>query len=138
MNDIFKQLFQYGFHDTELSSICGDDLKISLIFDKGIYLLDKTGKETILSEPIQIILKINSYFDSFEDVIEIREYGKKVKYLNYSTMKKYLLKDSFGISMAYFSNFNNCIMFDGGISKRNIMLSIEGIEEIVIQENKKV
>ena len=35
MNNIFKQLFQYGFHDTELSSIYGENLKINLIFNNG-------------------------------------------------------------------------------------------------------
>ncbi len=133
MNKVFEQLFQYGFHDTELSSILGDGLEINLIFQKGIYLLDKTGKETVLSEPIQIILKIDSCVDSFEEAIEIREYGKKVKYLDYLTIKKRLLKESFGISNAYFSNFNNCIMFDGGFLKKNVMLSIEEINEIVIK-----
>ena len=134
MNKVFEQLFQYGFHDTELSSILGDGLEIKLIFQKGIYLLDKTGKETVLSEPIQIILKIDSCVDSFEEAIEIREYGKKVKYLDYLTIKKRLLKESFGISNAYFSNFNNCIMFDCGFLKKNVMLSIEEINEIVIKK----
>ena len=48
--------------------------------------------------------------------------------------KKYLQKESFGISMSYYSNFNNCILFDGGLLKRNIMFSIEGVKEIIIQE----
>ena len=138
MNIIFDQLFQYGFHDTELSSICGKNLEISLYFQNGLYLLDKTGKETILSKPIRIILKLDTYFDSFEEAIEIREYGKKLKHLNYATIQNLLSKENFGISIAYFSYFNNCIMFDGGISKKNIMLSIEGINEIVIQTPKSI
>ena len=36
--------------------------------------------------------------------------------------------------MCYYSNFNSCILFDGGISKRNIMFSIEGVNEIIIKE----
>lgn len=134
MDSIFKHLFQYGFHDTEISSIDGEGLEITLNFDKGIYLLDENGKETILSKPMQVIFKINSYFDSFEEAFEIKEYGKKVKYLEYLTLKKYLQKEVFGISMSYYSNFNNCVLFDGGISKRNIMFSIEGVNEIIIQE----
>ena len=134
MNNIFEQLFQYGFHDTELSSICGENLEISLNFQNGLYLLDKTGKETVLSGPMRIILKLNTWFDSFEEAMEIREYGKKMKYLNYSTIKNHLSKETLGISMAYFSIFNNCIMFDGGISQKNILLSIEGINKIIIQK----
>lgn len=134
MDSIFKQLFQYGFHDTEISSIDGEGLEVKLNFDKGIYLLDENGKETILSKPMQVVLKIDSYFDSFEEAFEIKEYGKKVKYIEYLTLKKYLQKESFGISMCYYSIFNNCVLFDGGISKRNIMFSIEGVNEIIIQE----
>ena len=134
MDSIFKQLFQYGFHDTEISSIDCEGLEVKLNFDKGIYLLDENGKETILSKPMQVILKISSYFDSFEETFEIKEYGKKVKYLEYITLKNHLQKESFGISMCYYSSFNNCILFDGGISKRNIMFSIEGVNEIIIQE----
>lgn len=77
MNSIFKQLFQYGFHDTEISSIDGECLEVKLNFDKGIYLLDENGKETVLSKPMQVILKIDSHFDSFEEAFEIKEYGKK-------------------------------------------------------------
>lgn len=137
MNNIFEQLFQYGFHDTEISSVEGEGLEIKLNFDNGIYLLDENGKETILSKPMQVIFRIDSYFDSFEDAFEIKEYGKKVKYLDYLTLKKNLQKEIFGISMSYYSNFNNCVLFDGGISKKNIMFSIEGINEIIIQELKK-
>ena len=90
MDSIFKQLFQYGFHDTEISSIDCEGLEVKLNFDKGIYLLDENGKETILSKPMQVILKISSYFDSFEETFEIKEYGKKVKYLEYITLKNHL------------------------------------------------
>ena len=56
MNSIFKQLFQYGFHDTEISSIECEGLEIKLNFDQGIYLLDENGKETVLSKPMQVVL----------------------------------------------------------------------------------
>ena len=58
MNNIFEKLFQYGFHDTEISSMECENLEINLNFDEGIYLLDETGKETILSKPMQVILHI--------------------------------------------------------------------------------
>lgn len=137
MNHIFENLFQYGFHDTEISSIDCEGLEIRLNFDKGIYLLDENGKETILSKPMQVILKIDSYFNSFEEAIEIKEYGKKVKYLDYPIFEKYLRKETFEICMAYYSKFNSCILFDGGFSKKNIMLMIECVKEIIIQELKR-
>lgn len=135
MNNIFEQLFQYGYHDTEISSIDGEGLEIRLTFDNGIYLTDENGKETVLSKPMQVILRIDSYyFDSFAEALEIREYGEKVKYLDYSTLKKYSQKESFEIAMCYYSRFDNCILFDGGLLKKNIMFSIEGINEIIFQE----
>ena len=134
MNNLFEEISKYGFHDTKMFSINGKGLEIKLNFDEGIYLLDTNGKETILSKPMQIVLRIDSYFDSFEEAIEIKEYGKKVKYIDYLTLKKYLQKTPFGIAMSYYSNFNNCILFDGGTAKKRIMLSIEGVKEIIVQE----
>lgn len=134
MNNIFEQLFQYGFHDTEISSIDYEDLQIKLNFDEGIYLLDEKGKETVLSKPMQVILKINFKFNSLEEVFEIKECGKRVKHIDYSLLEKYMQKEAFKIWMVYYSNFNKCILFDGGICKKQIMLSIEGIDEIVINE----
>ena len=92
MNNLFEEISKYGFHDTTMFSIDGKGLEIKLNFDEGIYLLDTNGKETILSKPMQIVLRIDSYFDSFEEAIEIKEYGKKVKYIDYLTFKKYLQK----------------------------------------------
>lgn len=133
--NIFEQLFQYGFHDTDITSIEGNGLEIKLSFDNGIYLLDENGKETVLSNPKQIILKLDSCFNSFEEAFEIKEYGKKLNYLEYSTFKKYLQEESsglFGIEMIYYSD--KCILFDGGIKTRYIILSIKGIKEIIIQD----
>ena len=137
MNNIFEELLRYGFHDTKISSIDGEGLEIKLNFDNGIYFLNENRKETNLSNSIQIVLRLDSFFDSFEDAFEIKEYGKKLKYIEYSTLKRFLQKEEFGISMSYYSNFNNSILFDGGISKKNVMFSIEGINEIIVQELKK-
>ena len=134
MYNIFEQLFQYGFHDTEISSIEGEGLEIKLNFIKGIYLLDNNGTETILTKPMQIVLKLDSYFNSFEESLEIREYGKKVKYLDYAVFKRHFKKETFKIWMVYYSKFNSCILFDGGFLKKHIPFSIEGVNEIIIQE----
>ncbi len=138
---MFKQLFQYGFNNTEITSIEVDNLKfeIKLNFDKGIYLLDGNGKETTLSKPMQMVLKIDSYYcDSLESVFKIREYWKKVKYfVEYKKLKKYLRKESFKIAMCYYSNFDSCLFFDGEISKRKISFAIDVIKEIVIKEQNE-
>lgn len=136
MNNIFDTLFQYGFHDTEISAIDSNNLEIKIKFNKGIYLLDERGTETILSNPMQMVLKVNPRFDNSKCAFEIREYGKRLKYIDYLSLKKYLQEESFQISMVYYSRFDQCILFDGGINKKQIMLSIEGIEEITFHELK--
>ena len=77
MNNIFEELLRYGFHDTKISSIDGEGLEIKLNFDNGIYFLNENGKETNLSNSIQIVLRLDSFFDSFEDAFEIKEYTLK-------------------------------------------------------------
>lgn len=135
MNNIFEKLLQYGFHDTYITAIEIGTFEIRLEFKEGIYLLDESVRERNLSKPLQIILKINSTFiDTPKDVFEIREYVKKLKYLEYSIFENYFEKDKFGILMLYYSNFNNSILIEGGICNKQIMFSIEDIEEVIIHE----
>lgn len=133
MDNIFEKLFQYGYHDTDIYEIYGENLSIKLKFNNGVYMLDDEGKETCLTKPIAINLKINSHYDSFKDALEIREYGKKIKYIDYDILNKYLLKERFGIWMLYYSKLGKCILIDGGIMSRQISLFIEGIEDIDFQ-----
>lgn len=135
MNNIFEKLLQYGFHDTDITAIEIESFEIILEFKNGIYLLDENGRERNLSKPLKIIFKINSTFvNTPRAVFEIREYVKKLKYLDYSTFEKYFQKDKFGILMLYYSNFNNSILIEGGICNKQIMFSIEDIDEVIIHE----
>lgn len=133
MKNIFIELNNYGFHDTKITSISCLNLEVKIEFDNGIYFLDENGKETKLSNPIEINLKINSSYASSLNSFEIREYGKKMKYIELSQFQKYLAKKPFNIAMNYYSNFNNSILFDGGFPNKQIFLSIEGIEDISIK-----
>ena len=36
--------------------------------------------------------------------------------------------------MVYYNNFNNSILFDGGIEKKNIIFTVEGITQVTICE----
>lgn len=132
--DNFEKIFQYGFHDTEISSIEDDKSQIILNFNKGIYLLDDTGKESILSKPMQMVLQINSEYPSAEAAIDITEYGKKTKFVDYFVFKKNLQKKPFGIAMVYYSNFNDAILFAGGFGKEAIEIEISSIENVIIRE----
>lgn len=139
MKKIFEQLFQYGLQDTEISSIENEEFMIYLNFDKGIYNLDETGKEDTLTGPVKVCIKIESNFlDLVEDAFEIKEYSKKVKFIKYSLLKKYLNKGSFIILSVYYCNFNQSLLIDGILEHKKIIFSIEKIEKISIYGQNQI
>lgn len=135
MNNVFEFLFQYGFHDTEFSSIEISGTEIKLDFDKGVYLLDETGKETQLSKPAIIVVKValQPFIEQVEQQIEIRECNRKYKDIEYSKFKEYLQKEHFEVFMVYFSPFDNTVLVTGSIGQnRSIDLSIAGVKDIQV------
>ncbi len=134
MNKLFEQIFRYGFHDTQMTSIDLDGWKIKLQFRNGVYLLDESGKEIELSKPIQMILKFNHKFNSVESFAEIREYGRNIRYLDLLDFKNILCKESFQITMVYYSNFSKSLLFDGGFHKKSLLLIFDEIEEIFYED----
>lgn len=135
MNSVFEFLFQYGFHDTEFSSIEISGTEIKLDFDKGVYLLDETGKETQLSKPAIIVVKValQPFIEQVEQQIEIRECNRKYKDIEYSKFKEYLQKEHFEVFMVYFSPFDNTVLVTGSIGKnRSIDLSIACVQDIQV------
>lgn len=135
MNSVFEFLFQYGFHDTEFSSIEISGTEIKLDFDKGVYLLDETGKETQLSKPAIIVVKValQPFIEQVEQQIEIRECNRKYKDIEYSKFKEYLQKEHFEVFMVYFSPFDNTVLVTGSIGQnRSIDLSIAGVKDIQV------
>lgn len=135
MNNVFEFLFQYGFHDTEFSSIEISETEIKLDFDNGVYLLDETGKETRLSKPAIIVVKValQPFIEQVEQQIEIRECNRKYKDIEYSKFKEYLQKEHFEVFMVYFSPFDNTVLVTGSIGQnRSIDLSIAGVKDIQV------
>ncbi len=135
MNSVFEFLFQYGFHDTEFSSIEISGTEIKLDFDKGVYLLDETGKETQLSKPAIIVVKValQPFIEQVEQQIEIRECNRKYKDIEYSKFKEYLQKEHFEVFMVYFSPFDNTVLVTGSIGQnRSIDLSIACVQDIQV------
>lgn len=134
MNNVFEPLFQYGFHDTEFSSIEIDGTEIKLHFDKGIYLLDETGNETQLSKSAIVALKValQPFIEQVEQQIEIKIVDEKCGDLEYSDLKKDLKKEPFEVFAVYFSPFNNTVLFTGSIGNKSVDLSIEGVQNIQV------
>ncbi len=137
MNEIFKELFKYGFHDTEITNIFIDRFEVKINFDNGLYILDKNGKETILSDPISLVLNIKSYVNSVENCIEIREFGKKTAYIDFKKFQKQFKNGPFSVAMNYIGVFNNSILFDGGFLGKQIIFSIDEIDSISISRYSK-
>lgn len=130
---IFEELFQYGFHDTEISSIETSLCELRLNFNNGIYLLNEACRETTLTKPLQLKFQITPAFFSEEYVVNVTSYGKKTKYYNYSDMKKKFQKSSFEVVNVYFSPFN-AVLFDGGMKKESMLFYIDFIEKVTICE----
>ena len=136
MNKVFEELFKYGFHDTEITNVFIYKSKIEICFDKGLYLLDDSGKETILTEAMILILNINNSIENVENCFEIREYGSNTKYIDFVEFQKQLKNGPYFVSMNYYSEFNNSILFDGGFIGKQMFLSIEEIENIQFVNKK--
>lgn len=130
---IFEELFQYGFHDTEISSIETSLCELRLNFNNGIYLLNEACRETTLTKPLQLKFQITPAFFSEEYVVNVTSYRKKTKYYNYSDMKKKFQKSSFEVANIYFSPFN-AVLFDGGMKKESMLFYIDFIEKVTICE----
>lgn len=137
MNKVFSEIFKYGFHDTEITSISIDKNDIQIFFENGLYLLDDSGKETTLTGSIILILSIESSFNEIENCFEIREFGKKIKYVDIQWFQNQLKREPYSISMHYYSKFNDSILFDGGFLGKQVILSIEEIGNIKFIKAKK-
>ena len=127
MNNIADKLFEFGFHDAEISDINCIESSVYLSFHKGLYILDNKGKEIELSDPITMRIDIDKryMFGSIYNLIEIIEFSNQERDVDFLSFKKRINDSSFEIHMAYYSRFNNTILFDGSIKDRHIMLTIE-------------
>lgn len=131
MNLIFDKIFEYGYHDTDLTRIDNEGMFLKLFFENGLYTLDDKGTELSLTEPIMLCLKINSIYKNVDNIIEISINHKKDRYIEYEYFKKILKKDGCGITNLYFSDFNDTILIDGMLENKRIIITIEGVEEVL-------
>ncbi|MDE5566240.1 MAG: hypothetical protein K2H02_05665 [Anaeroplasmataceae bacterium] len=131
MSLIFDKIFEFGYHDTELTFLDNEEMMLKLYFGNGLYNLDAQGVELDLSKPIILCLKINPKFKCVDNIIEIIDLsGKKDTYIEYKNFKKLLKKDSCPICNLYFSGFNETILIDCSLRTKRIQITIEGIEEV--------
>ena len=122
----------YGLHDTEINRITCTDVGIILEFSNGVYLLDNTGKETVLSKKCYFELKINS-FDrlNISEHIEIKRIRKKkIKEIEYDKFVALLSKNTLSIYLDYYCPFAGSLLIKGSIDKYGIEFVVSEIAEL--------
>ncbi len=136
MNNLVDKIFSFGFHDTEISGIDCKESSVYLYFYKGLYLLDNAGKEIELSNPITMRIDIDPRYicNSIHDLIEITEFNNQERDVDFLSFKKAIDNSSFEIHMAYYSRFNNSILFDGSVKDRHIVFIIENCLDVSYQD----
>lgn len=124
--------YQYGLHDTEINRITVTEYGIVLEFDKGVYLLDDTGKETELSKKCFLELKIN-FFDRekmYEHVLVRLTRKNKTKEIEYADFAAMLTKSSFNVYLDYYCPFADSILIKGSTDQGGIEFTVTEIAEL--------
>lgn len=124
--------YQYGLHDTTINKITCTDGGIILQFNDGVYLLDDTGKETVLSKKCYLELKIN-FFDkqNMHEHIKIKRIcKKKIKEIEYDKFETLLSKNTFSVYLDYYCPFADSILIKGTIDKYGIEFEVTEIAEL--------
>ena len=117
MAKLIDTLFSYGFHDTTLSSVKVSEHQVKLYFDKGLYSLDRKGREKELTKSIVLVIDIDDSFTASESV-EIQRYCHKtfrkgMKRLFIDEIEETELMN-LGVNDVYYSRFNNAILIEAG------------------------
>ena len=124
--------YHYGLHDTVINRIIRTDVGIILEFDDGVYLLDGTGKETVLSKKCNLELKIN-FFDrqKMYEHIEIKRILKdKIEEIEYDEFEELLSKNTFYVYLDYYCPFGDSVLIKGSIGKYGIEFVVTEIAEL--------
>lgn len=124
--------YQYGLHDTVINRITRTDVGIILEFNDGVYLLDDTGRENVLSKKCYLELKIN-FFDRqkmFEHIQVKRIRKKKIVYLEYDEFEALFLKNNFSVNLDYYCPFADSFLIRGSMGKYGIEFEVTEIAEL--------
>ena len=124
--------YQYGLHDTVINRINCTKSGIILEFDNGVYLLDETGRETVLSNKCYLKIEIN-FFNRrkmFEH-IEIKRICKnKIEEIEYAEFESLLSKHPFSVYLDYYCPFANSLLIKGSIDEYGIEFVVTEIAEL--------
>ena len=124
--------YQYGLHDTVINRITRTDDGIILEFDNGVYLLDDTEKETVLSKKCYLELKIN-FFDRqkmYEHICINLIHKRKIKTIEYSEFECMLEKSDIDVSLDYYCPFADSFLIKGNMKQGEIEFVVTEIAEL--------
>lgn len=124
--------YQYGLHDTIINRITRTDDGIILEFDNGVYLLDDSGHETVLSKKCNLELKINFFnTQKMYEHIEIKRIcKKKIEEIEYDEFEALLSKNTFTVYLDYYCPFGDSVLIKGSIGKYGIEFVVTEIAEL--------
>lgn len=130
MSILFDEIFRFGYHDTELSSIIIEGRTVMLFFKDGLYNLDSNGVELDKSKPITLNLEIGSVYGEIYLLVEAIDFSyKKDRYIEYNELRKLIQKKQFPIHNLYYSRFNNTILIEGSLPSGRVLITIQGCEK---------
>ena len=117
MSKLFDTLFSYGFHDTTISNIKVCEHQVKVHFDKGLYSLDKNGKETELTKPITLVIDIDKEHGLVaSQTIAIQRYSNKRFHKGLKRLDIEEIKDSelmnLVVGNVYYSGFDNAVLIE--------------------------
>lgn len=129
---MFEKYIEYGLHDTFVNNIIIEKDGLTFIFKNGVYTLNEAGKEIFLSKPCTMKIYIEDFDGNrlFEHCSFYKCYKKHFSEVDFSDMKKLLLKSCFNIDLDFYSPFAKAISLRGYIGKYMVETRITEIEAI--------
>ena len=127
-----EYLYKYGLHDCIVDDITIDGQKICFHFNFGVYLLDKSGKETDKTASCIMSIEIADLDinEIWEHVVIYRIFKNKINEIQYKKFVEEVQNFKFNIDINYLSSFCNDILIEGYISKHKYQFRISEIYKI--------
>ena len=129
---MLKKQIDYGLHDAYIYDILLEENGISLLFNDGVYLLDENGKETQLSAPCKMLINVENFDKSkiYAHCDFRKTHKNRFKNIEFTDLKKLLLKDKINIDLDFYSPFAQAISIKGTICRCFIELTIYDVVSI--------
>lgn len=129
---MFGKCIEYGLHDTSVNDIIIEENGVILLFQDGVYFLNDAEKETALSKPCKMCIKIEDFDKNslFEHCSFYKCHKKHFSEIEFSEIKKLLLKNRFDIDLDFYSKFARAISLRGHIGKYLAEIRITEIQSI--------